>query len=399
MGRHLGLVMGAARRRLGGREDLSEEVAQNVFILLARKAPALKSHPCLPGWLHKTATFQASRAARKEQTRRHSMSRLQTELDVSRDLAAAPDEIERVLPVLDDALASLNEGDRRTLLMRFYEGKSFKAIADLVGKTEAACQKQSRRALEKLGSVLRRRGATVSLTVLATGLGSELGKAAPVSQASAISQSALSHSSSASLSASGLLLQQLTLMNTKSATVAGAIVVIACAGTGYLTGSAVRPSSKPAPATEEVSTSSGKKSVPTPRSNQSKQERRDLEQLLALAHRELQQEAYDIVAGTRARARLAHLSSQQLELALQLIEHLPGGYDGHPALTDAILQRWAQFDGKAACDFCLKHRTPLTMGIPPIRHPLTAWAGHDPEGALAWYLEKSAAEHPALKEG
>lgn len=395
--RHLGLVMGAARRRLRGREDLAEEIAQNVFIVLARKAPALKSHPCLAGWLHKTATFQASRAARKEQTRSHSMSRLQTELNVSRDLASAPDEMEQVLPVLDDALASLNEGDRRTLLMRFYEGKSFKAIAALVGKTEVACQKQSRRALEKLGSVLRRRGATVSLTALATGLGSELGRATPVTQAATISQSALSNSSGASLSATGLFLQQLTLMNTKSATLAGAIIVIACAGTGYLTGTASRPKSK----TEPVSAAPPKPASPSNTSSaltSPRGERRDLEQLLALAHRELQQEVYDIVAGTRARTRLAFLSPQQLPLALELIDGLPGGHDGHPALTDAILERWAQFDGKAACDFCLEHRKPLTMGIPPIRLPLTAWAGHDPESALAWYLEKSAAKHPSLKE-
>ena len=57
--------------------------------------------------------------------------------------------MEDALPLLDDAMSALGESDRRALLMRFYERKSFKAIAAQLGKTEAACQKQARRAVAK----------------------------------------------------------------------------------------------------------------------------------------------------------------------------------------------------------------------------------------------------------
>ena len=53
--RHLGLVLGAARRQLGGDHHAAEDVAQQVFTLLARKAGRLLDHDCLAAWLH-TAT-------------------------------------------------------------------------------------------------------------------------------------------------------------------------------------------------------------------------------------------------------------------------------------------------------------------------------------------------------
>ena len=81
--RHLGLVLGAARRRLPGRGELAEEVAQNVFVTLARKASKLRTHPCLPAWLQKTASFEAMRAARKETNYAKKMKRLESEMSVA----------------------------------------------------------------------------------------------------------------------------------------------------------------------------------------------------------------------------------------------------------------------------------------------------------------------------
>ena len=49
---HLGLVLGTAMRRLGDR-GLSEEVAQNVFTALAKKAAEIRSSSALPAWLHR----------------------------------------------------------------------------------------------------------------------------------------------------------------------------------------------------------------------------------------------------------------------------------------------------------------------------------------------------------
>jgi hypothetical protein len=120
--------------------------------------------------------------------------------------------------------------------------------------------------------------------------------------------------------------------------------------------------------------------------------------LLALARSELQSEKYDLVAGNRARARIGRIPPAQIPDALGMIAAMPGGHDAESALTDALLERWAAHDGRAAGEFSLAHRSPPTMGFPPIRGVLTVWAGQDPQAALAWYVEKSAAEHPGLNE-
>ena len=57
--RHAGLVHGVARRRTGDGE-LAREVAQQVFLLLAKNAGRLSAGTGLDGWLHRTAVLVSS---------------------------------------------------------------------------------------------------------------------------------------------------------------------------------------------------------------------------------------------------------------------------------------------------------------------------------------------------
>src|SRR5881396_2306138 len=63
------LVFHTALRRTGSRE-LSEDVTQAVFIVLARSAARLTKTGSLAGWLHKATLFGANNAIRTESRRR-----------------------------------------------------------------------------------------------------------------------------------------------------------------------------------------------------------------------------------------------------------------------------------------------------------------------------------------
>src|SRR5688572_25340527 len=82
--RHVDLVYGAAMRRTGGDPHLSADVAQQVFIALARHAPRLAHDTVLGAWLH-TATRNAAlklmiseKRRRVRETQAHALDAIQS---------------------------------------------------------------------------------------------------------------------------------------------------------------------------------------------------------------------------------------------------------------------------------------------------------------------------------
>lgn len=152
-GRFAPLVWGAALRKTGD-PGLAEEAAQQVFIDLAAKASTLAAleRPLAP-WLHRAAIFEAAQALRRELRHRERVKRF---AEINPPGAAAPDPRENARPRLDDALDSLNEADRRLLLLHWYERRTFAEAAAILGCTPAAAQRRGLRALEKLASAVRR---------------------------------------------------------------------------------------------------------------------------------------------------------------------------------------------------------------------------------------------------
>lgn len=63
------LVYSGALRRTGS-PQLAEEVTQNVFAILARKAASLRGHPCLEAWAMETTRLEAATVMRSERRRR-----------------------------------------------------------------------------------------------------------------------------------------------------------------------------------------------------------------------------------------------------------------------------------------------------------------------------------------
>ena len=66
--RHVNLVYSTALRMVQN-AALAKDVAQLVFIQLARKAPLIRSGQALPGWLYRVTRCQAANVVRDDCTR------------------------------------------------------------------------------------------------------------------------------------------------------------------------------------------------------------------------------------------------------------------------------------------------------------------------------------------
>jgi DNA-directed RNA polymerase specialized sigma24 family protein len=98
--RHVDLVFATALRQAGD-HGVAEEITQNVFIALARKAPRLGGHETLAGWLHRTAVLEARARVRAELRRRH-REHAAAELAALRNEGSSP--LDAAVPLLVEAL-------------------------------------------------------------------------------------------------------------------------------------------------------------------------------------------------------------------------------------------------------------------------------------------------------
>lgn len=105
--RHLPLVWTTARR-LAGNAHTAEDVVQQVFSLLARKAGKLGKQVILSGWLYRTTCHIAARTRRGEQRR---AIREQEAVIGMKDAHQDPVWLQ-IEPLLDSAMSSLDERDR-----------------------------------------------------------------------------------------------------------------------------------------------------------------------------------------------------------------------------------------------------------------------------------------------
>lgn len=153
---HLDLVFGTALRKVEDPEA-AQEVAQNVFAALARKAWRFAPDDSLPAWLHKAALLESNTWLRGELRRRRreeTAAELGTTMNTPEEQPAFAD----LIPLLDEALLSLRERDRTALLLRFYENQSLREVGTAFGISEDTARKRVQSALEKLAQFFQRRG-------------------------------------------------------------------------------------------------------------------------------------------------------------------------------------------------------------------------------------------------
>jgi RNA polymerase sigma factor (sigma-70 family) len=173
--RHVDLVYTAARRQVRS-PDLAEEVTQTVFIALARHARELKPGTPLAAWLY-LVTRRAALDALRRESRRLVREQTAFELAAMKSNSPAWSQIE---PLLDEAMESLAETDRRAILLRYFENLSLRDVGQRLGSSEDAAQKRLGRALEQLRAFFSKRGVTIGATALAADLAGAAVQAAPV---------------------------------------------------------------------------------------------------------------------------------------------------------------------------------------------------------------------------
>src|SRR4051794_41018799 len=128
--RYKSLVYASALRQTNN-PALAEEVTQVVFVVLARKAPTLRSGVILSGWLHTATRFAAAdlfKAERRRAAREQESFAMSTQADQSHTSEEHEKVWNEIAPVLDESLSQLGAADRNAILLRFFERKNPAAV-------------------------------------------------------------------------------------------------------------------------------------------------------------------------------------------------------------------------------------------------------------------------------
>ena len=230
--RHINKVYSAALRHTRN-PGQAEEITQAVFVILAKKAGRLDKQVVLSGWLYQTARLASVTFLRSEIRRSHR----EQEAHMQRILNGPAEEAwTQIAPLLDSAMAALNESDRHAVVLRFFDGKSMREVGTALGATEETAKKRVSRALEKLRNFFAKRGVHSTTAIIAGAISANSVQAAPAALAQSVTAAAIASGSAAGGSTLTLVKGALKVMAwTKVKTaIIGGLIMAAVATTGVI---------------------------------------------------------------------------------------------------------------------------------------------------------------------
>lgn len=220
--RHVGLVYAAALRQVGGAAHRAQDVAQTVFVALARQAAPLSRRTEIVGWLYTSTHHVAAKLKRTEQRRAQREQEAHAMNEINADNRAAAD-WDRLRPVLDVAMHGLSDADREAILLRYFQNRRLAEIGQRLGLSEDAARMRVERALDKLQALLGRRGITSTTAALGVALANPALAVAPAGLAATVTGAVLA---GVATGTGGAVTAAAILMNTKT-TLATVVAVLA----------------------------------------------------------------------------------------------------------------------------------------------------------------------------
>jgi RNA polymerase sigma factor (sigma-70 family) len=156
--RHGPMVLGVSRRVLGNAQD-AEDVYQAAFLLLARKAAAIRKREAVASWLYGVARRLALKAKAQGAKRQ---ARERRAADMRNTQASADADWPDVQAALEAALEELPEGYRAALVSCYLEGKTHAEAARHLGCPLATLRTRIARGRKLLRERLAGRGLALS---------------------------------------------------------------------------------------------------------------------------------------------------------------------------------------------------------------------------------------------
>lgn len=186
--RHIDLVYSAALRQVRS-PQLAEDVTQSVFSDLSQNADKLKPDTLLIAWLYRVTRRTAVDVIRSESRRQH---REQIALELA-DMKSPDTQWKEIELFLDEAMETLDEQDRSSILLRYFENRSLREVGQALGISEDAAQKRVSRAVDCLRKFFSEQGHAVGASGFVAILSVNAVQAAPIGLAATTSSVAVAN--------------------------------------------------------------------------------------------------------------------------------------------------------------------------------------------------------------